>query len=30
MVPLKEFAALIAELQAIDRIVKKQKSASQA
>ena len=30
MVPLKEFAALIAELQAIDRIVKKQMSASQA
>jgi 2-dehydro-3-deoxyphosphooctonate aldolase (KDO 8-P synthase) len=30
MVPLKEFAALIAELQEIDRIVKKQKSASQA
>ena len=30
MVPLKDFAALIAELQAIDRIVKKQKSASQA
>lgn len=30
MVPLKVFAALIAELQEIDRIVKKQKSASQA
>jgi 2-dehydro-3-deoxyphosphooctonate aldolase (KDO 8-P synthase) len=30
MVPLKEFAALIAELQAIDRIVKKQMSASLA
>jgi 2-dehydro-3-deoxyphosphooctonate aldolase (KDO 8-P synthase) len=30
MVPLKDFAALISELQAIDRVVKKQKSASQA
>jgi 2-dehydro-3-deoxyphosphooctonate aldolase (KDO 8-P synthase) len=30
MVPLKDFAALIAELQEIDRVVKKQKSASQA
>ena len=30
MVPLKDFAALIAELQAIDQIVKKQKSTSQA
>jgi hypothetical protein len=30
MVPLKDFAALIAELQAIDHIVKKQKSTSQA
>jgi 2-dehydro-3-deoxyphosphooctonate aldolase (KDO 8-P synthase) len=30
MVPLKEFAGLMAELQAIDRVVKKQKSASQA
>ena len=30
MVPLKNFAALIGELQAIDRVVKKQKSASQA
>jgi 2-dehydro-3-deoxyphosphooctonate aldolase (KDO 8-P synthase) len=30
MVPLKDFAALIAELQAIDRIVKKQMSASLA
>ena len=30
MVPLKDFAALIAELQAIDYIVKKQKSTSQA
>jgi len=29
MVPLKDFAALISELQAIDRVVKKQKSASQ-
>jgi 2-dehydro-3-deoxyphosphooctonate aldolase (KDO 8-P synthase) len=29
MVPLKDFAALISELQAIDRVVKK-KSASQA
>ena len=28
MVPLKDFAALIAELQAIDRVVKRQKSAS--
>jgi 2-dehydro-3-deoxyphosphooctonate aldolase (KDO 8-P synthase) len=30
MVPLKEFASLIAELQAIDDVVKKQKSAGQA
>lgn len=30
MVPLNEFASLIAELQAIDDVVKKQKSASQA
>lgn len=28
MVPLKEFAGLISELQAIDRVVKKQKNAS--
>jgi len=30
MVPLKEFGALISELQAIDRVVKQQTSASQA
>jgi 2-dehydro-3-deoxyphosphooctonate aldolase (KDO 8-P synthase) len=30
MVPLKDFAALISELQAIDRVVKSQRSASQA
>ena len=30
MVPLKDFGALVAELQAIDAVVKKQKAASQA
>jgi hypothetical protein len=28
MVPLKDFGALIAELQAIDRVVKQQRNAS--